>query len=293
MTPLAENLRGAVLMMAAMAAFVLNDTLMKLVSSDLNLFQSIFLRGIGTTTFFLIIAWYQGVLRYRPVAADRRIMGWRTIGDMGQMTCFLTALFHMPIANVSAILQSLPLAMTLAAAVFLKEPVGVRRYTAISVGFIGVLLIVRPGTDGFNVYSLVALTTVIFVVLRDLSTRRLSRSVPTIFVTLVTSIAVTTLSGTISIFQGWAEIQPGNLLLLGGAAVFVSFGYLFIVMGMRTGDIGFISPFRYTMLIWALLIGLFVFGDVPRPLTLLGAAIIVASGIYTFHRERKLAGNGG
>ncbi len=289
MTPLVENMRGAALMMAAMAAFVLNDTLMKLVSSDMNLFQSIFLRGIGTTIFFLLIAWYQGVLRYRPAPADRRIMAWRTLGDMGQMVCFLTALFHMPIANVSAILQSLPLAMSFAAALFLKEPVGLRRYTAIGAGFFGVLLIVRPGTEGFNIYSLVALTTVIFVVLRDLSTRRLHRSVPTIFVTLVTSVAVTVLSGTLSVFQGWAEVQPGNLLLLGGAAVFVSFGYLFIVMSMRTGDIAFVSPFRYTMLVWALLIGLFVFGDVPRPLTLLGAAIIVASGIYTFYRERRLA----
>ncbi|MDF1720850.1 MAG: DMT family transporter [Minwuia sp.] len=289
MTPNSDNLRGAALMMAAMAAFVLNDTCMKLLSTDLNLFQSIFLRGIGTTIFFLIAAWHQGALRYRPPRADRRVMIWRTIGDMGQMVCFLTALFHMPIANVSAILQSLPLAMTLAAALFLKEPVGVRRYTAIGVGFIGVLLIVRPGTEGFNIYSLVALTTVIFVVLRDLSTRRLARSVPTIFVTLITSIAVTVLSGTISIFQGWAEIQPGNLYLIAGAALFVSFGYVFIVMGMRVGDIAFISPFRYSMLVWALLIGLFVFGDIPRPLTLLGAAIIVASGIYTFYRERKLA----
>ena len=88
MTPLAENLRGSALMMAAMAAFVLNDTLMKLVSTDMNLFQSIFLRGIGTTAFFLVVAWYQGVLRFRPARADQRIMAWRTLGDMGQMVCF-------------------------------------------------------------------------------------------------------------------------------------------------------------------------------------------------------------
>lgn len=288
MTPLAENLRGAGLMMAAMAAFVLNDTLMKLVSANLNLFQAVFLRGIGTTLLILAIARWQGVLRFRPARRDQRIMVWRTLGDMGQMICFLTALFHMPIANVSAILQSLPLAMTLAAALFLKEPVGWRRYTAIFAGFVGVLLIVRPGSEGFNIYSLVALTTVIFVVLRDLSTRQLDRAVPNIFVTLVTSLAVTTMSGVASVVQGWNSVAQGDLVLLGGAAFFVSFGYMFITMAMRVGDIGFISPFRYTMLVWALLVGLFVFGDVPRPLTLLGAAIIVASGIYTFYRERKV-----
>lgn len=289
MTPLAENLRGAGLMMAAMAAFVLNDTLMKLVSANLNLFQAVFLRGIGTTLLILAIARWQGVLRFRPARRDQRIMVWRTLGDMGQMICFLTALFHMPIANVSAILQSLPLAMTLAAALFLKEPVGWRRYTAIFAGFVGVLLIVRPGSEGFNIYSLVALTTVIFVVLRDLSTRQLDRAVPNIFVTLVTSLAVTTMSGVASVVQGWNSVTQGDLVLLAGAAFFVSFGYMFITMAMRVGDIGFISPFRYTMLVWALLVGLFVFGDVPRPLTLLGAAIIVASGIYTFYRERKVA----
>lgn len=289
MTPLAENLRGAGLMMAAMAAFVLNDTLMKLVSANLNLFQAVFLRGIGTTLLILAIARWQGVLRFRPTRRDQRIMVWRTLGDMGQMICFLTALFHMPIANVSAILQSLPLAMTLAAALFLKEPVGWRRYTAIFAGFVGVLLIVRPGSEGFNVYSLVALTTVIFVVLRDLSTRQLDRAVPNIFVTLVTSLAVTTMSGVASVVQGWNSVSQGDLVLLGGAAFFVTFGYIFITMAMRVGDIGFISPFRYTMLVWAILVGLFVFGDVPRPLTLLGAAIIVASGIYTFYRERKVA----
>lgn len=289
MTPLAENLRGAGLMMAAMAAFVLNDTLMKLVSANLNLFQAVFLRGIGTTLLILAIARWQGVLRFRPARRDQRIMVWRTLGDMGQMICFLTALFHMPIANVSAILQSLPLAMTLAAALFLKEPVGWRRYTAIFAGFVGVLLIVRPGSEGFNIYSLVALTTVVFVVLRDLSTRQLDRAVPNIFVTLVTSLAVTTMSGVASVVQGWNSVAQGDLVLLAGAAFFVSFGYMFITMAMRVGDIGFISPFRYTMLVWALLVGLFVFGDVPRPLTLLGAAIIVASGIYTFYRERQVA----
>lgn len=288
MTPLAENLRGAGLMMAAMAAFVLNDTLMKLVSANLNLFQAVFLRGIGTTLLILAIARWQGVLRFRPARRDQRIMVWRTLGDMGQMICFLTALFHMPIANVSAILQSLPLAMTLAAALFLKEPVGWRRYTAIFAGFVGVLLIVRPGSEGFNIYSLVALTTVIFVVLRDLSTRQLDRAVPNIFVTLVTSLAVTTMSGVASVVQGWNSVAQGDLVLLAGAAFFVSFGYMFITMAMRVGDIGFISPFRYTMLVWAILVGLFVFGDVPRPLTLLGAAIIVCSGIYTFYRERKV-----
>ena len=289
MTPLAENLRGAGLMMAAMAAFVLNDTLMKLVSANLNLFQAVFLRGIGTTLLILAIARWQGVLRFRPARRDQRIMVWRTLGDMGQMICFLTALFHMPIANVSAILQSLPLAMTLAAALFLKEPVGWRRYTAIFAGFVGVLLIVRPGSEGFNIYSLVALTTVIFVVLRDLSTRQLDRAVPNIFVTLVTSLAVTTMSGIASVVQGWNSVAQGDLVLLGGAAFFVTFGYIFITMAMRVGEIGFISPFRYTMLVWAILVGLFVFGNVPRPLTLLGAAIIVASGIYTFYRERKVA----
>ncbi len=283
-----DNFRGAALMAAAMAAFVLNDMMMKLASDQLSLFQAIFLRGIFATMLMGVMAWHRKVLFCRVSIADRKILLWRLVGEIGGTLCFLTALFNMPIANATAILQALPLAVTLGAALFLREPVGWRRYLAITIGFAGILIIVRPGSDGFNEYSFWALTAVGFIVLRDLTTRRLSTQVPSLFVAFLTSISITIAGAALSPAMEWRPVTEGSLMLLAVAALFIFFGYLFSVMTMRVGEIGFVSPFRYTNLIWAILIGIFVFGDIPDFWTLTGSSIVIGMGLYTFHRERKL-----
>jgi drug/metabolite transporter (DMT)-like permease len=194
----------------------------------------------------------------------------------------------MQLANATAILQALPLAVTLAAAIFLREAVGWRRYLAIMVGFAGVMIIVRPGSEGFNAYSLWALGAVVFIVLRDLATRRLSVHVPSIFVAFLASVAVTITGAVLSPILAWKAVGVGDIQLLGGAALFLVIAYLFGIMTMRVGDISFVSPFRYTSLIWAIILGFAVFGDIPDSWTLLGSAIVVLMGIYTFYRERKM-----
>ena len=194
----------------------------------------------------------------------------------------------MPIANASAILQSLPLAVTLAAALFLGEPVGWRRYVAIAVGFFGVLIIVRPGSDGFNAYALWAVAAIGFIVLRDLSTRSLTPDVPALGVVLVTSVALTATAGSRPPSTGWQPVAAGHLLALGLGAVCLLTGYVFGVMTMRIGEIGFVQPFRYTLLVWAMLLR---DRDVRRMAGRLdagGSAIVVATGLFTFYRERRL-----
>lgn len=285
---LSENARGAVYMMVGMAGFVANDALVKLASADLTLFQAVFVRGVFATAMLLILAARSGVLRPRVEPGDRRLVALRTLGEIGGTLCFLTALFNMPIANATAILQSMPLAVTLAASLFLREPVGWRRYSAILVGFLGVLIIVRPGTDGFTAYSLWALAAVGFMVLRDLSTRRMTAGLPSVFVALVTATAITLVGGIGSLTQGWSGADLSATPTLALAAVFLIFGYLFNVMSMRHGEIGFVSPFRYTILLWAILLGWIVFGDVPDAAMLIGSAIVVATGAYTFYRERQV-----
>jgi len=275
-------------MTAAMAAFVFNDMMMKIVSDHLTLFQSIFIRGIFTTFLIGLMAWRKKALFCLVSKRDRKIIVWRLIGEIGGTLCFLTALFNMPIANATAILQALPLAVTLAASLFLGEAVGWRRYFAIIIGFVGILIIVRPGSEGFNDYSFWALAAVGFIVVRDLATRRLSSQVPSLFVALLTSIFITLAGALLSPTMEWRPVTGETLLLLAVAALFILFGYLFSVMTMRVGEIGFVSPFRYTNLIWAILIGIFVFGDIPDQWTLIGSSIVIAMGLYTFHRERKL-----
>ena len=200
---------------------------------------------------------------------------------------FLWALFNMPIANVSAILQVLPLTVSLAAAVFLGEALGWRRLTSILIGFGGVMLIVQPGGAGFTVHSLAAIGAVVAVTFRDLIVRRMSPEVPSLMVALVAALVVTTGAGIGSAFIEWQPMERDDFTNLGWAITFLIFGYVCSVQAMRVGEIPFVAPFRYTSLLVAIAIGVFVFNESPDGLTLIGAAIVVATGLFTLYREAK------
>lgn len=287
MNGLSDNLRGALLMMLAMAAFTLNDACMKSVTAELPLFQTIFLRGGLTLAFLLAIAGRLGGMRWRVSRPDRKFLALRTLGEVGGTITFLTALMHMPFASLSAILQVLPLAVTLAAALFLRERVGWRRMLAIAVGFSGVMLIVRPGTASFDGWSLIGLASVAFVVIRDLATRQISRDVTSVTVAALAAASVTAMAALALPFSGWEPLDTSATLRIAGASAFLIVGYLAIVMAMRVGDVSVVAPLRYTALVFAIALGWGVFGEFPDALTLAGALIVIATGIYTFYRERQ------
>ncbi|MFU8778351.1 MAG: DMT family transporter [Roseovarius sp.] len=287
--PRSDNLTGALLMMGSMAAFTLNDAMIKGLAGQVPLFQVMFLRGVVTTILVALIAWKMGALKRHLPREDWGPVFWRMVGEIGSAYFFVTALYNMPLANISAIMQALPLTLTLAAALFFREPVGWKRMAAIMAGFIGVMLIVRPGTEGFNIYSVYGLAAVAFVTLRDLATRRLSRDVPSMLVTLFNSFFIMAFFGLGSLTGEWVALDGRAALLICGAAVMIIGGYLFSIMVMRVGEISFVAPFRYTSLIWALLLGWLVFGDWPQTLTLVGAAIVVASGLFTLYREAQIS----
>ncbi len=284
-----DNLTGALLMMGAMAAFTLNDAMIKGLAGQVPVFQVMFLRGVLTTLLVGAIAWRMGALDRRLPREDWGPVFWRMVGEIGSAYFFVTALFNMPIANISAIMQALPLTITLAAALFFREPVGWRRMSAILAGFVGVMLIVRPGTEGFNIYSVYGLAAVVFVTLRDLATRRLSRDVPSMLVTLITSFCIMAAFGLASLTGEWAALDMRSVALIAGASVMIIGGYLFSIMVMRVGEISFVAPFRYTSLLWALILGWLIFGDWPQMITLIGAAIVVASGLFTLYREAQVS----
>ena len=284
----AENARGAAFMVVAMATFVVNDALMKSLSGEVPVFQAVLVRGLFATLLIGAFALARGEARLSALPVrDRKLAALRAAAEIGATACFLIALFAAPIATVTAILLASPLVITLVGATFLGEQVGWRRWSAVIVGFLGVLLIVKPGAEGFQPALLWAVASVFFVCLRDLTTRRLSPETPSMLITLMTALAITATGAVVTLWEGWEPLSGSATVRLGAAAVFVFVGYLFSVMTMRVGDIGFVSPFRYTILIWALLIGVFVFGDRPGPVTLAGAALIVLSGVYTFHRETR------
>lgn len=283
---LSDNSRGALLMTGSMAAFTLNDAFMKVLGEHLPLFQAIFLRGLGVTAFLIGLTLWMGQLRLTASRRDWALMSIRAVSEMGGAWFFITALFHMPFANLSAILQALPLAVTLAGALFLKESVGWRRMAAILIGFAGVMLIVRPGAEGFTIYALYGLATVVCVTVRDIVSRMMSRELPSLMVASVSALGVTLFAGAGAAFETWAPLTTPILLTLLGAVVFVFGGYLFSVSAMRVGDLAFVAPFRYTSLLVALVVGALVFGTFPDLLTLIGAGIVVATGLFTLYRER-------
>lgn len=287
---LSDNARGILFMCCSMLSFTVNDSLMKAASQTLPLFQAIALRGMVATLALVLIARVTtGHLRLVPPGKDAPKVALRSVSEVAATATFLTALTHMPLANMSAILQSLPLAITLGAAVFLKEPVGWRRLVAILVGFCGVLLIVKPGTEGFTIWSVLGLISVACVVVRDLTTRTLSRATTSAAVAVWASGAVMLMGLAVTTWNGWVPVSGQEALYVAVASAALICGYMLAVMVMRVGDIGLIAPFRYTSLLWALLFGWMVFGSFPDGVTLVGAAIVVATGLYTLLRERMLS----
>ena len=287
---LSDNARGIALMCGSMLAFTLNDTLVKAVLADgMDLYQVIALRGIGAALGLIALALQQtGRLALWPAGPDRWFLSLRTLGELGATWCFLVALSHMPLANLSAILQSLPLVVTLTAVLLLGEPIGWRRIAAIVVGFVGVMIIIRPGANDFDEWSLLGLASVGFVVLRDLATRRFSHALPSTTGAIWAAVTVLVM-GLIGVSQsGW---QPVSLLAgveIAGAALFLIVGYICAIAVMRVGEIGVVAPFRYTSLLFAIVLGWLLFGSLPDRWTMLGGAVVVASGVYMLLRERRL-----
>jgi S-adenosylmethionine uptake transporter len=283
-----DNIRAAFFMMAGSCAFAVNDTFLKLLGTDLGMFQILTMRGCVVTLIFAALLWVQRAMISGLCQRDRVLLALRSGAEMGAAFFFFKALFDMPLANITAILQVVPLTVAGAAYLFLSEPLGWRRLLAILLGMGGVLLIVRPGTDTFTAASVYALLCVVMVTLRDLITRIMAKGVPSSMVALTTAIGVTILGAVGSVTESWVMPQSIAWLWLGGTVVFTVLGYYLVILAMRRGELTFVAPFRYAALLAALLLGWFVLGEWPMPLTFVGSAIVVATGVYTLYREGQM-----
>lgn len=284
-----ENLRGAGLMVLAMLGFAVEDMMIKVISGTLPIGQIIGLLGVGGAVVFGTICKLQGRRLLDPQLLTRTIL-FRNVAELVGTLGFVTAIALTPISTASAILQATPLIVTFGAAMFFGETVGWRRWSAIGVGFFGVMLIIRPGTDGFNYLSIITLIGVFGLAMRDLATRSVPKETSSMqlsflaFLTLVpTALILTWVFDT-----PW--IMPSLKIwgMLGASIVIAVLAYYAVVAAMRVGEISFVTPFRYTRLVFALFIGVLAFKEEPDTMTLIGSVIIVASGIYTVWRERHL-----
>lgn len=284
-----DNIRGITLMIAAMAGFALEDMFVKSASARLPVGQILMILGFFGALAFALMLRRHGQRLLSPAILCAPVL-LRNLGELLAATGFVTAIALTPISSASAIIQATPLAVTLGAALFLGADVGWRRWSAIAAGMAGVLMIIRPGLAGFQPESLYAVLGVIGLALRDLSVRRIPKTVSSLqlsaygFATLVPLGAVMLLLG-----KGPQPLDPLLSLQLGGALIMGVAAYYAIVEASRLGDVAVVTPFRYSRLLFALVIGVLVFNERPDFWTLLGAAIIIGSGLYTFMRERALS----
>ncbi|MDP3172456.1 MAG: DMT family transporter [Polaromonas sp.] len=282
----AANRRGIVCMVGAMGCFVTNDALVKFASQSMPSAQLIFIRGLMSVLLVLAVAHALGATA-RLREATRGWVAGRALVDAIATMLYLGSLFHLPIGNATAINLAAPLFMTMFAALFMAERVRGARWLAVGFGFLGVLLVIQPRAEGFNAWALVCLLGTLFHAARDLMTRRIHAGIPSILITLATAVAVTVVSGVGSLLQGWRPFGLFEFGLLALASVFLTGGYYFIISSMRHGEMTLVAPFRYSGLLFALVLGYAVWGEVPNTLAWFGIALLIASGLYVLVSEKR------
>ncbi len=285
MASAAENRRGIVFMLAAISLFVVNDVLMKLARETYPAGQALALRAVFAIVvgFAIVFAAREGdrlAMALRPRVVLRGILE-----AFGAVT-FSWSLGLMPLANITAINMASPLLIVALAVVLGIESVGWRRTLALSVGFIGVLFVARPGAESFNAAALIALLSVFLTSCRDLATRSIGDDVPSTVVSLSTTAFVGLVALSYGQTEQWLPVRQMATLYVALSAVLVTIGTFFIVSAYRRADVGVISQYRYTVIVFATLLGYFVWGDVPDLFAFLGIGLIVGSGLYTMHRQR-------
>jgi drug/metabolite transporter (DMT)-like permease len=280
-----NNVKGALLMSLAMASFNFNDAMIKLVTGELTTGQIMFIRGVMTSILILFVAWRLKALRPIRQLFDKWL-ALRTAGEIVGAVTYVYALSMIPLPNAAAILQALPLAVTMGAALFLGEMVGWRRWLAIAIGFLGVMVIIRPGAEGFSSASLLVVGSVIGAATRDLATKKIDPATPSLMISLIAAISITVTGALMIGATGtWRPVSNHSFFILAFGSVMLFAGYQTIIMAMRTGEISFIAPFRYTSLLWAIALAILLIGEMPDRWMLAGSAIVVAAGLYAFYRE--------
>jgi drug/metabolite transporter (DMT)-like permease len=245
-------------------------------------------RNTVACVLLALAAWAQGVMRWHPGLFSAAI-GVRIVAEAGAALFFVAAILRMPFANAAAVLQFIPLITTVAAAWLLAERVGWQRWCAGAIGLAGVLLVLQPGTSGFTWWSLLAVAAMLCMSIRDLVTTRIDRSVPALMIGAVSAAGVAIGGLALLPLASWKmpSAEAAGFVVLAGA--FVAAGFFCMVQAMRLGEVSAIAPFRYGTVLWALLVGMIAWGEVPNMLALFGIVIVIVPGLVMLARERRLA----
>lgn len=284
-----DNMRGILAILASSTGFAFNDAFVKLVTTELPNSQIIVLRGAMATIILGVATSLAGAWRPPGVLLQKPML-IRLITSAFATMCIVAALRHLPLATTSAILQVGPLAVTAGAALLLGAPVGWRRWAASIAGFIGVLFVIQPGTSSFVPEAWIGIAALVFTATRDLTTRFINHSVPSLYVAVASSAIITIGGFALAPFDNaWATPSVTAWLLLLACAASLYFAYYFGIVAMRIGELAVVAPFRYALILEALVLGYMFWGHVPDAWATFGTAIVVVAGLYLLHRENVAA----
>ncbi len=292
--PISANSRGIIALIGGMIVYTINDAMVKQIARDYPVGEVICVRGIMTAIMMGAVMLALGGGRDLLQAVRSKTALVRSLFDGLSTAMFITALTHMPLADLAAILQLSPLILTAISVLFYREQVGWRRWTAIIVGFAGALFVVKPTPSSFDIWAIVALLAATASALRESQTRRIDRSIPTIVIAFMGSVSIVLVGAVLGAGEDWRPMPPRDLGLLAGAAVFVGMATYLVALAFRGVDLSVVAPFRYSYLLTSAAAGYLVFNEVPDLWSAAGAVLIVGSGLYALHREavrrRELTG---
>jgi len=280
-----ENILGIGFIVIAMAGFAVEDAIIKQLTSRLSPGQIMVMIGLGGTLGFYILARYNGQKLTQEIAFNRWVVG-RTLSELVGTGFFVLSLAMVPITTISAIIQVSPLLVTLGAAVLLREKVGVRRWSAIMIGLLGVVIILRPWSAEFDAAALLAVLGVVGLSARDLATRPIPNKTPSLVLAILGFGATIPAGLILMVFDTRLFVPTSQESLLIGASIFIGVGaYYCIVTAMRLGDVSAVVPFRYSRLVFGVAIGAWYFDETLDFWTVIGSAVVVSSGLYALWRE--------
>lgn len=265
-------------------AYVVNDGLIRVATEEgLDVYQALFLRGCGMVAVLATLSRRQG---QRIGQRDlQRPLLVRVAAEVVGTAAFFAALVQLEFANAQTIMMLVPFAVTIVAARKLGESVGRQRYVLVTVGFAGVIAVVRPTPSGFSPWALLVVFAAAALVVREFATREVDAETPPLTIALVTAIAITSMMGLISAFTGWGAITMRAAVVLSIACICLIAGYLLLIETVRIGDLSVSAPFRYTSVLGAVVVGIAFFGEVPSTLTIVGCVLIVAAGVLAAHDD--------
>ena len=272
-------------MIIAMGCLTLTDMLIKIVSQTLPTGQVMIFYGVGA----LVVFW--GLLRIKgesiqlsPLTNPAVI--WRNVGDLIAMNSMFLALVYVPLSTIGAVIQVVPLIVTAAAALFLREKVGLRRISAILVGFLGTLLIIQPGATTFDITATLVLIAAIGMALRDIATKLVRENFSTLLLSFYSCFLFIFSGSILLIIKGDPSVPSlENIFILTAMIVAGCLGFFFMTEAVRLGDMSVVIPFRYTRLLFSMAAGILILGEQVNAIMLIGSALTILSGLYIWHRE--------